>query len=111
MSQPQYGMPMNYFSGQTVTPTYTNPIMSISGSANISRTNELVLYIPPEPPRNSVPHTGPISDEMIDRYVQRRQNWQRPVKPVYQSGQTGSPPTGPTGHTDRSIRSVCSKLA
>ena len=35
-SQPQYGMPMNYFSGQTVTPTYTDPIMSIPGSANIS---------------------------------------------------------------------------
>ena len=41
-SQPQYGMPMNYFSGQTVTPTYTDPIMSIPGSANISRTNEIV---------------------------------------------------------------------
>ena len=36
MRQPQYGMPMNYFSGQTVTPTYTKPIMSILGSANIS---------------------------------------------------------------------------
>jgi len=79
MSQPQYGMPMNYFTGQTVTPTYTDPIMSIPGSANISRTNELVSYIPPEPPRNSVPHTGPISDEMFDRYVQRCQNRQRPV--------------------------------
>ena len=65
-SQPQYGMPMNYFSGQTVTPTYTDPIMSIPGSANISRTNEIVSYIPPEPPRNSVPHIGPISDEMFD---------------------------------------------
>ena len=41
MSRPQYGMPMNYFSGQTVTPTYTNPIMSIPDSANISRTNEI----------------------------------------------------------------------
>ena len=35
-SQPQYGMLMNYFSGQTVAPTYTDPIMSIHGSANIS---------------------------------------------------------------------------
>jgi hypothetical protein len=41
-SQPQYGMPMNYFSGQTMTPMYTDPIMSIPGSANISRTNEIV---------------------------------------------------------------------
>jgi len=103
-SQPQYGMPMNYFSGQTVTPTYTDPIMSIPGSANISRTNEIVQYTPPESSRNSVPHTGPISDEMFDRYVQCWQNRQRPVRPVYQSGQTGSPqpvrpvvPTGPSG--------------
>ena len=66
MSQPQYGMPMNYFSGQIVTPTYTDPIMSIPGSANISRTNEIVSYMPPELPRNSVPHIGPIFDEMFD---------------------------------------------
>jgi len=65
-SQPQYGMPMNYFGGQTVTPTYTDPIMSIPGSANISRTNEIIQYTPPEPTRNSVPHIGPISDEMFD---------------------------------------------
>jgi len=65
-SQPQYGMPMNYFSGKTVTPTYTDPIMSIPGSANISRTNEIVQYTPPEISRNSVPHIGPISDEMFD---------------------------------------------
>ena len=103
-SQPQYGMPINYFSGQTVTPTYTDPIMSIPGSANISRTNEIVQYTPPEISRNSVPHPGPISDEMFDRYVQRWQNRQRPVRSVYQPGQTGSPqpvrpvvPTGPTG--------------
>ena len=49
---------MNYFSGQTVTPTYTDPIMSIPGSANISRTNEIVQYTPPEISRNLVPHTG-----------------------------------------------------
>jgi len=42
VSKPQYGMLMNYLSGQTVTPTYTDPIMSIPGSANISRTNEIV---------------------------------------------------------------------
>src|SRR6185437_237375 len=66
MSQPQYGMPTNYFNGQTVTPTYTDHIMSIPGSANISRTNKLVSYIPPEPPKNSVPLIGPISDEMFD---------------------------------------------
>ena len=98
-SQSQYGMPMNYFSGQTVTPTYTDPIMSIPGSANISRTNEIVSYIPPEPPRNSVPHIGPISDEMFDRYVQRWQNRQRPFRPV------------PPHRSDRSIRSACSKPA
>jgi len=91
MSQPQYGMPMNYFSGQTVTPTYTDPIMSIPGSANLSRTNEIVQYTPPEISRNSVPHTGSISNEMFDRYVQRWQNRQRLVRPVYQSGQTGPP--------------------
>ena len=28
MNQPQYGMLMNYFSGQTLTPTYTDHIMS-----------------------------------------------------------------------------------
>src|SRR6185369_11918080 len=72
----------NYFSGQTVTPTYTDPIMSIPSSANISRTNEIVQFTPPEISRNSVPHPGPISDEMFDRYVQRWQNWQRPVRPV-----------------------------
>ena len=66
VNQPQYGMPMNYFSDQTVTPTYTDPIMSILGSANISRTNEIIQYTPPEPPRNSVPHIGPISDKMFD---------------------------------------------
>jgi len=66
MSQPQYGMPTNYFNGQTVTPTYTDHIMSIPSSANISRTNKLVSYIPPEPPKNSVPLIGPISDEMFD---------------------------------------------
>ena len=69
VSQPQYGMPMNYFSGQTVTPTYTDPIMSITSSANISRTNEIVQYTPPKLSRNSVPHIGLISDEMFDRYV------------------------------------------
>ena len=48
-SQPPYGMPMNYFSGQTVTPTnalvaqqtYSNPLTSIHGSANFCRMNEL----------------------------------------------------------------------
>ena len=43
------------------------------------------------PPRNSVPHIGPMFDEMFDRYVQRWQNWQRSVWPTYQPGQTGSP--------------------
>ena len=71
--------------------------MSIPGSANISRTNEIAQYTPPEISRNSVPHIGPISDEIFDQYVQRWQNRQRPVRPVYQSGQTGPPPTGPTG--------------
>jgi len=105
MSQPQYGMPMNYFSGQTVTPTYTDPIMSIPGSANLSRTNEIVQYTPPEISRNSVPHTGSISNEMFDRYVQRWQNRQRPVRPVYQSGQTGPPqPVHPVSLFQTSMR-------
>ena len=51
VSQPQYGIPMHYFSSQTVTltnvtgaqPTYTDPIMSIPSSANLSRTNELAI--------------------------------------------------------------------
>ena len=36
--------------------------------------------MPPEPPSNSVPLIGPISDEMFNQYVQRWQNWQRPVR-------------------------------
>jgi len=81
--------------------------MNIPGSANISRTNKIVQCTPPEVSRNSVPHIGPISDKMFDRYVQRWQNRQRPIRPIYQSGQTGSPqpvrpvvqtgPTGPSG--------------
>ena len=107
---------MNYFSGQTVTPTYADPIMSIPGSANISQTNEIVQYTPPEISRNSVPHIGPISDEMFDRYVQRWQNRHRLVRPVYQSGQTGSPqpvrsiiqisPTGPSSQFVSNQREV-----
>ena len=68
-SQPPYGMLMHYFSGQTVTPTYTDPIVSIPGSTNFSRTNELVTHGSQIPPRNSMPPIGPISDEMFDRYV------------------------------------------
>ena len=56
---PQYGMPMGYISSQTVTPTnvmgaqytYSDPIVSISSSANISRTNDLVPHVSPVPPQ------------------------------------------------------------
>ena len=57
-----------------------------------------------------MPPIGPISDEMFDRYVQRWQNRQRLVRPVYQPGQTGSPqpvrpvvPTGQTGPTGQFV--------
>ena len=84
MSQPQYGMPMHYFSGQTVTPTnalvaqqtYSDPLTSVHGSANFRRTYELensmppysthAYNMPPVPPRSTMPHIGPITDEMFD---------------------------------------------
>ena len=100
--QPQYGIPMCYFSGQTVTPTNTNPIMSIPSSANISRTNELVPHVSLVPPRSYVRPIGPISDEMFDRYMQRWQNRQRLISPTSQYDQNGSPHS----QLDRSRRSV-----
>ena len=84
-SQPPYGMPMNYFSGQTVTPTnvlvaqqtYSDPLTSIHGLANFRRTYELenstlpysthTYNMPSVPLRNTMPHIGPITDEMFDR--------------------------------------------
>ena len=106
LSQPQYGMPMNYFSGKTVISTYTDPIMSIPSSCNISQTNELVPYMPQAPRRSSMTPIGPISDEMFDQYVQHWQNRHRSVGPTSQSNQTGSPQQvrpvvaiGPTGYT------------
>ena len=114
MSEPHYGMPMNSFSGQTVKPSYTDPIMSIPSSANTSRTNDLVPYMSQvPPPRSYVPHIDPISDEMFDRYVQRWQNQQRPIGSTSQSGQIGSPQPvrsvaaiGPSGHTIPNQREV-----
>jgi hypothetical protein len=38
-----------------------------------------------------MPPIGPITDEMFDRYVQRWQNGQQPVRPTPTTGQTGSP--------------------
>ena len=108
-SQPPYGIPMNYFSGQTVTPTnalvaqqtYSNPLTSIHGLANFRRTYELENSTPPYythtynmpsvPPRNTMPHIGPITDEIFDSYVQRWQHRQQPVRPTSSIGQTGSP--------------------
>ena len=62
-----------------------------------------------------MPPIGPISDEMFDRYVQRWQSRQRPVRPTYQSGQTSSPqsvrpvvPTGPSGQLVSSQHEVSS---
>ena len=88
-SQPLYGMPMNYFSGQTVTPTnalvaqqtYSDPLTSVHGSAGFRRTYQLensmppysthTYNMPPVPPRGTMPQFSPIIDEMFDRYVQR----------------------------------------
>ena len=93
-------MPMNYFIGQIVTPTYTDPIMSIPGSANISRTNEIVQYTPPEISRNSVLHTGPISDEMFDRraVLAKPAEAGRTDFPVRSDRFLSAGQTGPTGH-------------
>ena len=108
-SQPPYGMPMHYFSGQTVTPTnalvaqqtYSDPLTSVHSSANFYRTHELenstppystyACNMPPVPPRSTMPQSGPMTDEMFDRYVQRWQNKQQPVRPTPSTGQTGSP--------------------
>ena len=102
VSQPQYGMPVHYFSGQSVTPTnalvaqqtYSDPLTSVHGSANFRRTYELENSVPPYsshthnmpsvPPRTTMPHIGPIMDEMFDRYVQRWQHGQQPVRPTHQ---------------------------
>ena len=112
---------MNYFSGQTVMPTnalvaqqtYSNPLTSVHGSASFRRTYELENSTPPYythtynmpsiPPRNTMPHIGPITDEMFDGYVQWWQHRQQPVKPTPSTGQTGSPqpvrPVVSTGQT------------
>ena len=71
VSQPQYGMLMHSFNGQTVRPMYTYPIMSILNSTIISQINELVPHMAQVPHKSTVPPIGPISDEMFDRYVQR----------------------------------------
>ena len=72
-NQPPYGMPMNYFSGQTVTPTnalvaqqtYSDPLTNVHGSASFRRTYELensappysthTYNMPPVPPRGTMP--------------------------------------------------------
>ena len=108
-SQPPYGMLMHYFSGQTVMPTnvlvaqqtYSDPLTSIHSSANFRQTHELenstppystyACNMPPVPPRSTMPQSGPMTDEMFDRYVQRWQNKQQPVRPTPSTGQTGSP--------------------
>ena len=100
MSQPPYGMPMNYFSSQTITPTnvlvaqqtYYDPLTSAHGSANFHQTYELGnstppcsthnYNMPPVSPRSTMPHIGPIMDEMSDQYVQRWQHMQQPVRPT-----------------------------
>jgi len=107
-------MLVGYFSSQTVTPTnvigaqhtYSDSIVSIPSSANLSRMNEHAIppYTPPVPPRSTMAPIGHTSDEMFYRYVQQWQNRQRPVGPFPQSGQTRSAQsvrsvavTGPTG--------------
>ena len=120
-SQPPYGMPMNYFSAQIVTPinalvaqqTHSDPLTSIHSLANFRRTNELENFVPPYsthaystphvPPRSALVPIGPITDEMFDRYVQRWQNRQRPVGPTHPTGRTGAVqlvrPVAATGQT------------
>jgi hypothetical protein len=108
-SQQPYGMPMNYFSAQIVTPTnalvaqqtHSDPLTSIHSLANFRRMCELENFtpsystlaynMPPVPPRGATPNIGPITDEMFDRYVQQWQNWQQPVRLTPSTGQTGSP--------------------
>ena len=119
---------MNYFSGQTVTPTnmlvahqtYSDPLTSVHGLANFCRTYELENSMPPYsthtynmssiPTRNTMPHIGPITDEMFDRYVQLRQHRQQPVRPTPSTDQTGSPqpvrPVVSTGQTGSSGHSA-----
>ena len=50
-----------------------------------------------------MPHIGPITDEMFDRYVQRWQHRQQPVRQTPSTGHTGSPqpvrPIVSTGQT------------
>jgi hypothetical protein len=75
-------------------PTYPEPITSIPSSAN-----ELANFVPPYctfahstppiPPISTIAPISPISDEMFDRYLQRWQNRQRPVRLIPQSGLTG----------------------
>ena len=119
--QPPYGMPMHYFSGQTVMPTnalaaqqtYSDLLTSVHGSATFRRTYELENSMPPYsthtynmssvPPRNTMPHISPITDEMFDQYVQRWQHRQQLVRPTPSTGQTDSPqpvrPVISTGQT------------
>ena len=125
---------MNYFSGQTVTSTnalvaqqtYSDPLKSVHGSASLRRMYELENSTPPYsthtynmpsvPPRNTMPHIGPIADEMFDRYMQRWQNRQQSARPTQQTGQTGSPPpvrpvvsidqTGSPGHATSNQQTV-----
>jgi len=50
-----------------------------------------------------MPHIDPMTGEMFDRYVQRWQNRQQPVRPTPSTGQIGSPqlvrPVISTGQT------------
>jgi hypothetical protein len=75
---------MNYFSGQTVTPTnaleaqqtYSDPLTSVHGTVNFRRTYELENSTPPYsthtynmtpvPARGTIPQFSPITDEMFD---------------------------------------------
>ena len=99
MGQPQYGMLLNYFSSQTVTPTnallvqqtYSDPNTSIHGSDNFSQTNELAYGVPsynqpPIPPE--VPWCLSVLSQM------------RCLTDMYKGGKTGR------DQSDRLIQSI-----
>ena len=91
-------MPMNYFSGQTVTPTYTDPIMSIPGSANISRTTRLFSTHHQKSPgtqcHTSVLSPARCSTDMYSVGKTGRDRYISPVRPI------------PPNRSDRSYRPV-----
>ena len=93
-SQPPYGMPMNYFSGQIVMPTnalvaqqtYSDMLTSIHGSANFCQTYELENSMPPYSTHTynmpSVPPETPCHISVL--------SWMRCLTDMCSDGSTGS---------------------